>query len=224
MEDMLKVIDKEEINTFPEILRKTAERLADIYAVELREVESSRQVYDLISMLKLPNNGRVRAGKGLPKTGFLMAILGMILMNGKSVREEDIWRMLRSMSVYPGRKHQIFGEPRKLLTQDLVKLKYLEYQKVANSDPPCYEFRWGPKAYAETSEQTVLNFVAKINEIFFSYFKDHYEEALEGEQMENQGSYEVNPNIPAKASPLAMVICPLFTPLLKFGDFLSPRK
>lgn len=121
----MKVIDKEEINDFSEILRKTAERLADIYAVELREVESSRQVYDLISKLKLPNNGRVRAGKGMPKTGFLMTILGMILVNDNSVHEEDRWRMLRSTGVYPGKKHHIYGEPRKLITQYLVKLKYL---------------------------------------------------------------------------------------------------
>lgn len=224
MEDMMKVIDKKEINDFPEILRKTAERLADIYAVELREVESSRQVYDLISKLKLPNNGRVRAGKGLPKTGFLMTILGMILVNDNSVHEEDIWRMLRSMGVYPGKKHQIYGEPRKLITQDLVKLKYLEYQQVANSDPPCYEFLWGPKAYIETSEMTVLMFVTKLNKISYSYFKDHYEEALREEQRKNQSSYVVSPNTHAKASPLSMEICPLFTPLPKFGDILFYRK
>ncbi|XP_038171646.1 melanoma-associated antigen B5-like [Arvicola amphibius] len=223
-EDMMKIIDKDEVNDFPEILRKTAERLADIYAVELREVESSRQVYDLISKLKLPNNGRVRAGKGMPKTGFLMTILGMILMNDNSVDEEDIWRMLRSMGVYPGKKHQIYGEPRKLITQDLVKLKYLEYQQVANSDPPCYMFLWGPKAYAETSEMTVLKFVAKINKISYSYFKDHYEAALKEEQRKSQSSHEVSSKTPARASLLSLEICPLFTPLPKFRDILFPRK
>lgn len=224
MEDMMAVIDKEEVNNFPEILRKTAERLADIYAVELREVESSRQVYDLISKLKLPNNGRVRPGKGLPKTGFLMTILGMILMNDNSVDEEDMWRMLRSMGVYPGKKHLIYGEPRKLITQDLVKLKYLEYQQVANSDPPCYKFLWGPKAYAQTSEMSVLKFVAKINKISYSYFKDHYEAALKEEQRKNQSSQEVSSKTPSKASLLSMEICPLFTPLPKFRDILFPRK
>ncbi|XP_049976515.1 melanoma-associated antigen B5-like [Alexandromys fortis] len=224
MKDMMAVIDKEEIKDFPEILRKTTERLADIYAVELREVESSRQRYDLISKLKLPNNGRVRPGKGFPKTGFLMTVLGVILINDNSVDEEDIWRMLRSMGVYPGKKHLIYGEPRKLITQDLVKLKYLEYQQVANSDPPCYKFMWGPKAYAETSEMSVLKFVAKINKISYSYFKDHYEAALEEEQRKNQSSQEVSSKTPSKASQLSMEICPLFTPLPKFRDILFPRK
>ncbi|XP_005368674.1 melanoma-associated antigen B5-like [Microtus ochrogaster] len=223
MEDMMAVIDKEEINDFPEILRKTAERLADIYAVEVREVESSRKVYDLISKLKLPNNGRVRPGKGLPKTGFLTTVLGMILMNGYFVDEEDMWRMLRSMGVYPGKKHLIYGEPRKLITQDLVKLKYLEYQQVANSDPPCYKFLWCPKAYAETSEMSVLKFVAKINKISYSYFKDHYEAALKEEQRKNQSSQEVSPKT-SKTSLLSMEICPLFTPLPKFRDILFSRK
>ena len=43
-EDMMQVIDEEEMDDFPEILRKAAERLADVFAVELREVESSRRV------------------------------------------------------------------------------------------------------------------------------------------------------------------------------------
>nr|XP_034342198.1 melanoma-associated antigen B3-like [Arvicanthis niloticus] len=192
MEDMMQVIDEEEINDFPEILRKTAERLADAFAVELREVESSRGLYDLISKLKLPNNGRVRAGQGFPKTGFLMTVLGMIFMNDNCAREEDIWRTLRSMGVYVGRKHPIYGEPRKLITQNFVKLKYLEYRQVANSNPPRYEFLWGPKAYAETNKMTVLKFVAKINEVSPSYFGDFYEEALKDDEGKNQSNHNVS--------------------------------
>ncbi|XP_021483900.1 melanoma-associated antigen B5-like [Meriones unguiculatus] len=212
MEDMLQVFDDEEMDDFPEILRKVAERLSDIFAVELREVESSRRVYDLISKLKLPNNGRVRAGKGFPKTGFLMTILAMIFMNGNCAREEDIWRTLRSMGVYPGKKHQIYGEPRKLITQDLVKLKYLEYRQVANSDPPKYEFLWGPQAHAETSKMTALKFVAKINEISPKYFADLYEEALKEEQEKNQSNHKVSSAIPLKARAFSFVICSQVSP------------
>lgn len=211
MEDMMQVIDKEEINAFPEILKKAAERLSDFFAVEVREVESSRQVYDLISKLKLPNNGRVRPGQGLPKTAFVMTVLGMIFMNGNCVREEDIWRMLRSMEVYPGKKHRIFGEPRKLLTNYLVKLNYLEYRQVAGSDPPHYEFLWGPKAYAETNKITVLKFVAKIYKIPPRYFSDLYEQALKEDKEKDQGNHEIIPDTPAKAffqSHIARVFSP----------------
>ncbi|EGV92272.1 melanoma-associated antigen B5 [Cricetulus griseus] len=224
MKDMMQVIGEQEINNFPEILRTTAERLEDIFAVELREVESSRPAYDLISKLKLPNNGRVRAGKGFPKTGFLMTVLGMIFMNGNCAREGDIWRMLRSMGVYPGKKHPIYGEPRKLITQDFVKLKYLEYQQVANSDPPLYEFQWGPKAYAETNKMTVLKFVAKINKVSPSSFRDLYEEALKTEQGKNPNNHKVSRDTPAKASAFSMMTGPWFPILPKFENGLFSRK
>ncbi|XP_050997985.1 melanoma-associated antigen B3-like [Acomys russatus] len=185
MEDIMQVIDEKEIDVLPEILREVSERLADIFAVELREVESSRGAYDLISKLKLPNNGRVRAGKGFPKTGFVMTILGLIILKGNCAREEDIWTTLKSIGVYPGKKHRIFGEPRKLMTQYLVKLQYLEYRQVANSDPPRYEFLWGPQAYAETSKKKVLEFLARINELSSNYTADFYEEILKEDQGKN---------------------------------------
>ncbi|EDL20557.1 uncharacterized protein LOC212952 isoform X1 [Mus musculus] len=208
IEDMMQVIDEEEMDDFPEILRKAAERLADVFAVELREVESSRRVYDLISKLKLPNNGRVRAGQGFPKTGFLMTVLGIIFMNGNCAGEEDIWRTLRSMGIYSGKKHQIFGEPRKLITQNFVKLKYVECRQVANSKPPRYEFLWGPKAYAETNKMAILKFVAKVNEISPSYFKDLYKEALKDDQGKNQGNHNVSSAIHLKDRAFSFVMCP----------------
>lgn len=66
------------------------------------------------------------------------------------------------MKIYARRKHYIFGEPRQLITKDLVKLDYMEYRQIPNSDPPSYELLWGPKAYAKTSKMQVLEFVARI--------------------------------------------------------------
>ncbi|XP_021485363.2 melanoma-associated antigen B3-like [Meriones unguiculatus] len=162
-EEMLKVITKQLEKDFPEILRKASKKLEDTFAVEVREVNSSKPSYDLISKLKLPNNGRIRAGKGLPKTGFLMSILGIIFVRGNCVSEEDMWEILKNRQVYPGKKHPTFGEPRKLLTKYLVKLNYLEYRQVANSNPPRYEFLWGSQAHAETSKMKVLEYLAKTN-------------------------------------------------------------
>ncbi|XP_034342280.1 melanoma-associated antigen B4-like [Arvicanthis niloticus] len=181
-EEMLKVITKKYEDDFPEILRKASEKLEDAFAVEVREVNSSQPSYNLISKLKLPNNGRIRAGKGLPKTGFLMSVLGIIFIQGNCASEEEIWKILKKKKIYPGKKHRIFGEPRKLMTQYLVKLKYLEYRQVANSDPPCYEFLWGPQAHAETSKMKILEYLAKINKTTPSAISTLYQEALKDEQ------------------------------------------
>ncbi|OBS74322.1 hypothetical protein A6R68_15136 [Neotoma lepida] len=62
----------------------------------------------------------------------------------KCASEEDIWKILKKKQIYPVKKHFISGELWKLLTQDLVRLKYQEYRQVTNSDPPSYEFLWSP--------------------------------------------------------------------------------
>ncbi|XP_004690151.1 PREDICTED: melanoma-associated antigen B5-like [Condylura cristata] len=181
-EDMLKVINPVLQDHFAEILKKAAERIEMVFAMEVREVFSENHAYELVSKLKLPNNGRVRAGRGLPKTGLLMNILGMIFMKGNCAKEEDIWKFLAMMHVYAGRKHFMYGEPRKLITKDLVRLKYLEYRQVANSDPPRFEFLWGPKAHAETSKMQVLKFLSKVNDTTPDTFRALYEEALRDEK------------------------------------------
>uniref|UniRef100_A0A8C9CGB1 MAGE domain-containing protein n=1 Tax=Phocoena sinus TaxID=42100 RepID=A0A8C9CGB1_PHOSS len=99
-----------------------------------------------------------------------MAVLGVILTKGNCATEEQVWQILNVMGLYEGRKHFIFGEPRKLITKDLVQERYLEYRQVPNSDPLCYEFLWGPRAHTETGKMKVLEFVAKIHDMVPSRF------------------------------------------------------
>nr|XP_025713532.1 melanoma-associated antigen B5-like [Callorhinus ursinus] len=181
-EDMLKIIGQNYKNQYPEILKRASECIEVVFAVDLKEIDSTSHSYDLISKVKLPNNGRVHAGRGLPKTGLLMTVLGVIFVKGNCAAEEDIWKFLGMMRVFAGRKHFIYGEPRKLVTKDLVRLKYLEYRQVPNSEPPRYEFLWGPKAQAEISKMKVLEFLAKVSDTVPSAFSSRYEEALRDEE------------------------------------------
>ena len=181
-ETMLKIIHPRYHDRFAEILKRAAEHIEAVSAVDLKEADSTIHSYDLVSKLNLPNNGRVWDGRGLPKTGLLMTVLGVTFMKGNCAAEEDIWKFLNMMRVYAGRKHFIYGEPRKLITKDFVTMKYLEYRQVANSDPPRYEFLWGPRAHAETSKMKVLEFLAKVNDTVPSAFSSQYEEALRDEE------------------------------------------
>ncbi|KAB1252720.1 Melanoma-associated antigen B4 [Camelus dromedarius] len=104
-----------------------------------------------------------------------MTVLGVIFTKGNRATEEQVWEVLNMMGVYAGRKNFIYGEPRKLITEDLVQENYLD-------DPPRYEFLWGPRAHAETSKMKVLEFVAKINDTIPSAFPSLYEEALRDEE------------------------------------------
>ncbi|TEA19445.1 hypothetical protein DBR06_SOUSAS29610020, partial [Sousa chinensis] len=185
---MLKFIAKKYRNRFPEILRRASFSMEMLFGVDLKEVDCTKHTYTFVSKMALPNDGTMSRGSGLPKTGLLMYILAVILMKGNCATEENIWEFLNKMRVYAGKRHFIFGEPKKLITQDWVKLKYLEYRQVANSDPACYEFLWGPRAHAETSKMKVLEFLAKVNHTVPSAFQSWYEEALKDEEERAQAS------------------------------------
>ncbi|ERE65054.1 melanoma-associated antigen B3 [Cricetulus griseus] len=180
--DVLKMITKEHRKRFFEILRKASFNIEVVFGVDLKEVDSLKHSYILVSKMNLPNNGTVSRGRGFPKTGLLMNLLGVIFLKGNCAAEENIWEFLNKMKIYDGKKHFIFGEPRKLITKDLVKLKYLEYRRVPNSHPASYEFLWGPRSHAETSKMKVLEFWAKINHTVPSAFQSWYDEALKDEE------------------------------------------
>ncbi|XP_055421411.1 melanoma-associated antigen B5-like [Bubalus kerabau] len=192
-ETMLKIIHPRYHNRFAEILKRASEHIEAVFAVDLKEVDSTIHSYDLVSKLNLPNNGRVWDGRGLPKTGLLMTVLGVIFVKDNCAAEEDIWKFLNMMRVYAGRKHVIYGEPRKLITKDFVTMKYLEYRQVANSNPPRYEFLWGPRAHAETSKMKVLEFLAKVNDTVPSAFSSQYEEALRDEEERARATVPARP-------------------------------
>ncbi|XP_070944907.1 melanoma-associated antigen B10 isoform X1 [Macaca nemestrina] len=180
--DMLRNVTHMCKSQFPVILRRASEHLELIFGLDLKEVEPNKHIYVLINKLDLDCDARLSDETSVPKTGLLMTVLGIIFTKGNCAAEEEIWKVFNMMGLYDGIEHFIFGEPRKLLTKDLVKENYLEYQQVPNSDPPRYQFLWGPRAHAETSKMKVLEFLAKVNNTVPSEFSTWYTEALQDEE------------------------------------------
>nr|XP_035147780.2 melanoma-associated antigen B6-like [Callithrix jacchus]XP_035147781.2 melanoma-associated antigen B6-like [Callithrix jacchus]XP_035147782.2 melanoma-associated antigen B6-like [Callithrix jacchus] len=176
--DMLKRINRKYKVYFPEILKKTSDHLAVVFGVELKEMDSSGESYTLVSKLGLSGEGILSGVNGLAKSGILMSLLSFIFMRGNCATEKEVWNFLSVLGIYDGIIHSIYGEPRKIITEDLVQDKYLEYRQVCNSDPPCYEFLWGPRAHAETSKMRVLRALASINNTVPGSYPHLYEEAL----------------------------------------------
>ena len=114
-----------------------------------------------------------------------MMLLEVIFMNGNQDTKKEVWEFLSVLGVYAGRRHLIFGEPRRLITKDLVQ-KFLNYLQVPNSDPLRYEFLWGPRTCAETTKMKVLEVLAKIHDRVPSSFPDLYDETLR-DQVERAG-------------------------------------
>ncbi|XP_075394673.1 melanoma-associated antigen B18-like [Tenrec ecaudatus] len=176
--DMVNSVVKEYKKHFTEILKRASEHLELAFDVELKEVDPIRHCYSFIDKLDSSVDERIPNEASLRHSGFLMMVLSVIFLKDNCASEEEIWEMLNMIGVYAGRKHVIYGDPKKVLTQDLVQLKYLECRQVPNSDPPRCEFLWGPRAYAETTRMKVLEFLGNINDTTSSAFSPWCEEAL----------------------------------------------
>nr|XP_058147060.1 melanoma-associated antigen B16-like [Dasypus novemcinctus] len=187
--DMLTSVIKKYKDHFPEILRRTTDCMELLFGIDVKEVDPKSHCYLLVNKLDLTYDGRLSGDDGMPKTGLLILILGVIFMKGNCATDEEVWEvmnMMNMMNIYSGRKHFLFGEPRKIITGNFVKEKYLEYRQVPNSDPPCYEFLWGPRAQAEANKMKLLEFLAKIHGMSPRCFLSQYEEALKDEQERGQ--------------------------------------
>ncbi|XP_037676855.1 melanoma-associated antigen 10-like [Choloepus didactylus] len=181
-EEMLKVVLKRCKNRFPLIFKKASKCMEVICGIDVKEVDPTIHSYILVNSLILTYDEMLSGDQGMPKIGLLIIILGVIFMEGNCAPEEEVWDLLNMMGVCEGREHFIYGEPRKLLTRDLVQEKYLEYRQVSGSDPPRFEFLWGPRAHKEISKMKVLEFFAKVNGTHPSTFSTWYEEALKDEE------------------------------------------
>ena len=173
-----------------------------VFGIDVKKDNTAKHSYVLVHKMNLPGNRIVHHGRGFSKTGLLMNLLGVILIKGNCATEEDIWDFVGKMNIYAGKRHSIFGEPKKLITQDLVQLKHLEHQQAPGSDPACYALLWGPRAHPEASKMRVLEFLARINHLDPSAFHFGYEEALKDEEERAQasGCPSVPPAVPSTSS------------------------
>ncbi|XP_004857808.1 melanoma-associated antigen B10 [Heterocephalus glaber] len=180
--EILKNVIQVTKNHFSDDLKKASNHLELTFGLDLKKLDTSKNTYVLINKLELDRDVKVNDNEYVPTTGLLMNILGVIFTKGNCAIEEQVWEVLSMMGIFDGHQHHFFGDTRKLITKDLVKEKYLEYRQVPNSNPPRYEFLWGPRACAETSKMKVLEFLAKIYNCAPSSFSPWYEEALKDEE------------------------------------------
>uniref|UniRef100_A0A8C6DNL3 MAGE domain-containing protein n=1 Tax=Moschus moschiferus TaxID=68415 RepID=A0A8C6DNL3_MOSMO len=163
--DMLKIIiNKREVH-FLEIFLRASECMEMLFGLDLMEVAHTNRCYHLLIKLGLTYDG-----------------INVIFMKGNRATEDKAWEVLNVTGICSGMNHFIFGEPRKLITEDLVKEKYLECWQVANTDSAGFEFLLIPRAHAETTKIKVLEFLAKVNGTDPISFTFQYEDALQDEE------------------------------------------
>ena len=150
-----------------------------------------------------------------------MVLLGVIFINGNCATEE-IWEFLSMLGIYAWRRHCIFGEPRRLITKDLVQKEYLNYHKVPQSDPPHDEFLSGPRACAETSKMKVLEVLAKFHGRVPSSFLDLYNEALRDQEERARQRVAARASTMAEASAFQGQVLHLLTRLGRGAGHFVP--
>ncbi|NXP01166.1 NSE3 protein, partial [Certhia brachydactyla] len=176
--DILKNIIREYRDAYSEIVNKAGRTLQEVFGLQLVEIDTKRHIYILINNLPRSEGQYLCRGKEKEKMGLLLVILSFIFMKGNSVKDSALWEFLHLLRVYPGKQHSVFGDVRKLVSEEFVRQKYLETTAIPLTDPTEFKYQWGPRAEKETSKKDVLNFVAKIQSKDPKFWASQYSEAM----------------------------------------------
>lgn len=161
-EEMVRAVLNGDETHYSLIFSQVCECLQLVFGVDVREVDAQLETYMLVTTLGLTYQGMVGPEQPMPNSGLLVMTLGIILLEDDCASEEDMWGALSLVGVYPGREHLIYGEPRQLLTRAWVHERYLQYRRVPGSNPPLYQFLWGPRARAEIHTDHMVDFLVRL--------------------------------------------------------------
>ncbi|XP_018424644.1 PREDICTED: non-structural maintenance of chromosomes element 3 homolog [Nanorana parkeri] len=184
--DIIKHVIKEYRDVYPEILLRAKKTLQEVFGFQLEEIDTKMHIYVLTNRLEPVQEDGMKVNDDTAKLGLLTVILSLIYMKGNTVKESAVWEMLRQLRISPCEKHDQFGDVKKLVTDEFVKQKYLEYNKMPHTDPTEYEFQWGPRALKETSKRSILEFVSKVQQKDPKSWESQYKDAQVTTQSQSQ--------------------------------------
>ncbi|XP_015197212.1 necdin-like 2 [Lepisosteus oculatus] len=179
--DIVRQVIKEYKNIYPEIIKRVNRTFEQVFGLKLVEIDSKNHIYILIKNLEHVEGDPVGTGTGTPKTGLLFVILAVIFMRGGVVKESVIWSTLKKLRVDQGERHKDFGDVKKLITEEFVRQKYLEYARIPHTEPLEFEFRWGLRADKEVSKLKLLTLVAQLHEQDPQTWATQHKEATQAE-------------------------------------------
>ncbi|CAN9515241.1 unnamed protein product [Ophioblennius macclurei] len=174
--DLVKHVMKEHKNIYPEVLKRAVATLDQVFGLKLLEIDQKKHLYILINNLD-SSEAPTHISSCNPKTGLLFIVLGLIFMKGGVVRENVVWTTLKNLRLDPREKHPEFGDVKKLLTDEFVHQRYLEYLRVPHTEPVEFEFCWGRRAELEVSKPRILSFMGELHQQDPQTWSQQYREA-----------------------------------------------
>nr|XP_046252378.1 necdin-like 2 isoform X2 [Scatophagus argus]XP_046252379.1 necdin-like 2 isoform X2 [Scatophagus argus] len=175
--DLVKHVVKEYRNIYPEILKRAARTFDQVFGLKLVEIDAKNHTYILINKLEAAERASPINSPTNPKMGLLFVILSVIFMKGGVVRENLIWSTLKKLRVDPGERHEEFGDVKRVVTDEFVRQRYLEYVRIPHTEPIEHEFRWGQRAEVEVSKAKILEFMGQLHEQDPQSWSQQYREA-----------------------------------------------
>lgn len=175
--DLVKHVVKEYRNIYPEIMKRVERTFDQVFGLKMVEIDTKNHMYILINKLETVEAASPINSPTNPKKGLLFVILSVIFMKGGVVRENLIWNTLKKVRVDPGEKHEEFGDVKKVVTDEFVRQRYLEYVRIPHTEPVEHEFRWGQRAEVEVSKAKILEFMGELHEQDPQSWSQQYREA-----------------------------------------------
>jgi len=195
-ENINKIILKDQSKAFAIFMKKAEEKLNTIFGINVVEVDSKSKSYILVNKYEIDpgtNAHLVWEPEDNAKIGLVLIILATIFMNGNLLKDSELYYFLSKLGIDIEGNHPVFGDVKKLITQEFVRCQYLEVIKTTSIDPPTLEFAWGQRAKQETTKKNVLDFVCEIYgisdpKIWTSQYQDVLREnkALSGASTSNE--------------------------------------
>ncbi|XP_040009479.1 necdin-like 2 [Xiphias gladius] len=174
--DLVRNVVKEYRNIYPEIMKRAVRTFDQVFGLKLVEIDTKNHMYILVNKLETVD-GASQIIPPNPKMGLLFVILSVIFMKGGVVRENLIWNTLKKLRVDPREKHDEFGDVKRVVTDEFVRQRYLEYVRIPHTEPAEHEFRWGQRADVEVSKAKILEFMGQLHEQDPQGWSQQYREA-----------------------------------------------
>ncbi|XP_071816435.1 non-structural maintenance of chromosomes element 3 homolog [Apostichopus japonicus] len=167
--DISKNVLKGYKSMYQDVLSGAKANLSEVFGFEVIEVEhlsgkTKMKLYFLLNKMDSDlREGLVEIPAENPKNALLWIILAIIFMNEGMISEIQLWQAIQKLGLSQDEKsHPVYGDLKKLITTEFPRQLYLEYTRVANTDPAVYELRWGARAKAEVDLEKLLQMVTEI--------------------------------------------------------------